>query len=1299
MSGRTCLTTETTEGTMPKFESSIVIPVYNKWDLTRKCLKSIAANTDTSKVEVIVIDNASSDATQQGCAFLGAQLFGDAFRYVRNEVNRNFAGASNQGAELARGEFLIFLNNDTEVQPGWYQPLLNDFTEYPDIAATGPLLLYPDETPLGRTVQHLGVFITPFYNLGHLHQGIPAASPLARKRRFFQAITAACLVIRKHLFMEVGQFDERFVNGFEDVDLCARLREKGCRMTVNPDAVVIHHESQTHGRHAHEEDNSRVLAEKSLHLLIADWHRQIRDDGLELKISKWQILRVTMPEKARARLDPLAGSMSTDQLKELVIAHPYWEAGLFELARRSRDSGERAFFCKTYLDFFRVPEAAFKLSRIPWVMWDKAMLGTCAARMRSHLTPPASHLETAHSVRKWCVKLGPSEFVEQCNAFIRDYDKFRDCIYPEMARGLWQLEHELGMTHNPDDARAYTLWRYAVDARARRDELADFSAAFTANPEAFPAISILMPVYNPRPEHLRAALESVLAQSYPSWQLCIADDASTDPETGQILKEYAAKDSRIVVVTRERNGHIAAATNTALELAAHPWSALMDQDDELTPDALAFVAKAIAEHPSATLFFSDEDKINEKGELYSPYFKNGKWDWELIPIQNYVSHLGVYRTDRLRAMNGFREDFPGAQDHDLLLRYVGHGDARQFIHIPHVLYHWRAHEQSTAPGLQAKPYAIESADRAAREWLERHAPGAALENLSHSMWWRRIRYPLPSPMPSVSLICHVPGPSFPLEEYRAAWTKKASMPVELVFVLRQKDRQKQDGADAGFRVITAPDDASVIQCLRLGADTATGQILGFVDASLLPGDDTWLEEMVSCLWRPDVGAAGGKILHPDGNELLHGGYLADAGGLKRIFTGAKAGTVTWFAWNRLERTVDALDRFCLFTKAEVFRKNGGFNESMGDWGAQDYCLRLGQNGLRTVWWPYAAFVHLHPDQCWLPDKIEVFFNAWQGKLAPSNKNLLALGPGWQLHDTAGDIYDFSPDEYLRLYPDVGESRIKPLAHYLDGGIGEGRKGRLSYIDYSGLTRERLAAWQKTPKNGVVVCTSLCGNYERLLPPAFLNDGWSYVCYSDTPREGWGIWDIRPIPYENDDPRRRARWVKTHLPELFPDAEWVFWMDANVVIRADMSPLLDGREEKNLYLAFHLTRDCAYQEGLVCAAVGKEREDVIQRQLKAYREDGMPEHYGLYETPVMLLAPGSEAVKRVFSGWDREIRTHSKRDQVSLPYVLYHEKVKPGSLFQDMRRVQFHPAYIFLTHEETWWIEPPEAARIVPGRRG
>lgn len=268
---------------------SIIIPVFNQWDLTRACLRSIKSTAPAESVEVILVDNASTDVTPKAAPFLGKELFGNYFAYIRNDDNRNFAGASNQGAASASGGFLFFLNNDTVLLPGWLGPLLEDFTQYPDLAGTGPLLLYPEKPLVGHTVQHLGVAVSPFRNVNHLYEGIPAASPLARKRRFFQIITAACMMMPRDLFHKMDGFDERYRNGFEDVDLCARLSASGYRFTVNPDARVIHYQGQSAGRSAAEAENSKRMQRKVLHLLKPDKSRFLEDDGMGLGLNGWQI--------------------------------------------------------------------------------------------------------------------------------------------------------------------------------------------------------------------------------------------------------------------------------------------------------------------------------------------------------------------------------------------------------------------------------------------------------------------------------------------------------------------------------------------------------------------------------------------------------------------------------------------------------------------------------------------------------------------------------------------------------------------------------------------------------------------------------------------------------------------------------------------------------------------------------------------------------------------------------------------------------------------------------------------------
>lgn len=425
-------------------ESSIVIPVYNRWDMTRQCLKSLAANTDCDRIEVIVVDNCSSDATEKGCQFLGKQLFGDSFTYIRNDVNRNFAGACNQGAEVARGEYIIFLNNDTTVQHGWHAPLINDFRDFPDIAATGPILLYPQETPFGRTVQHLGVYVTPFHTLGHLYRNIPAASPLAKKRRFFQAITGACMAIRKKLFMEAGRFDEGFINGFEDIDLCARLKAMGYRLTVNPDSQVIHHESQSQGRHDNTGHNQRLLREKSIRFLAPDYHLHLENDDLYLRISKWQVMMPAMPGKMLEKLDSGLSSMTTEQIKEAVIAHPYWENGWTKLLERINAKDNRDIFYRPYFALFRDnPEDLLHLVDILDTRENSELFSECLLALRKFDTPPAKTLDAAHLCLELVRKENLPQIAAQYSAYIENYAEFREKDYPALMEKLHQLEAEV----------------------------------------------------------------------------------------------------------------------------------------------------------------------------------------------------------------------------------------------------------------------------------------------------------------------------------------------------------------------------------------------------------------------------------------------------------------------------------------------------------------------------------------------------------------------------------------------------------------------------------------------------------------------------------------------------------------------------------------------------------------------------------------------------------------------------------------------------------------------------------------
>lgn len=1294
-----------------KIESSIIIPVFNQWELSRACLKALASTTKGKSVEVIVVDNASTDITQEACPFLGKQLFGDAFRYFRCTSNMNFGPSSNIGAAMAVGEYLIFLNNDTVPLPGWYQPLIDDFSRFLNIAATGPLLLYPKSEPFGHTVQHLGVFVSPFLKVGHLYEGIPADSPLTQKRRFFQIITGACMVIPRKLFIAVGLFDEEFINGFEDVDLCMRLWQQGYRMTVNPRAKVIHHKSQTPGRHQHEEANSRYLSQKCRNMFIPDWHEHLRNDGMSLRVGAWQTFQASLPPDQCRRLDTIAAVSSHDELKDLLVRHPFWENGWRCLIATCPTEAERALLQIAMYRLYPSADKTMEFYASAAARGDKRQASIWLNSAVTFCKSFEGYVSSAQDSRTWCGDIGLADMAVQYMAWLADAESFNTKQFQPFLTELWQVLVACRVALPPHAEWAYTAWRYNVDLPRRTGKNVEIAQS-DGNGTAF---SILMPVYNPKAEHLTAALDSVFAQDYPHWELCIADDASTDAAVTAILTRYAEKDDRIRVIRREENGHIAAATNTALKIAHNPWVVLLDQDDLLTPDALRLVAESMAKHPEGLLFYSDEDKIDDSGRIFFPHFKNSKWDWELLLCQNYICHLAIYRTERLRALGGMREGFRGSQDHDLLMRYTAGVDAATLIHIPYVLYHWRAHAKSTASDINTKGEAVDSARRAVQDLLDVVSPGA-MACVPTSSQWGRVRYPLPDKLPLVSLICDM-GKGLPLlkAQLAALHAKTAYNKCEILVLYSEacssadvKSAQRVASGYRHVRLLALPADYSQAQRLEKARPYAQGRVLGFLSAGLAPLSAGWLEELVACLWRANMAACGGKVIS-QGGTMVHGGWLVDADGqLKEIFKGVSAQHASWFGQNRLARTVDALDGLCFFTCQKTLEQVGGFDASLPESSVQDYCLRLGKLGLRTVWWPYAEFM-LSGEiavRATYKTRLDRAFQArWTNRLTPYNNNLMIVDGGWTLHydNTARPAQtvipsapsenrgEFSAEDYLALYPDVRASGMDPLTHYLHYGINEGRKPCRTHIDYSHLSPEKIAAFQATPKGNIVVCTSLVGNYDKLLPPAFLNDEWRYVCYTDDVIPSYGIWELRPIPYQHDDPTRRSRWAKLHLPELFPDADWVFWIDSNIVIAEDLSPLLAARErEFPIYSTPHPVRNCIYEEAAACIASKKDDYQTIINQISDYKAQSMPQNFGLYENYMFMINPKNEDSHALFSQWWSEYEKYSKRDQISLPYILFLNGFTSGELLPGNISGRRYSGIYFLTHEETGLVTVPES---------
>ncbi len=476
-----------------------------------------------------------------------------------------------------------------------------------------------------------------------------------------------------------------------------------------------------------------------------------------------------------------------------------------------------------------------------------------------------------------------------------------------------------------------------------------------------PVIAVAVPVYRPDPGFLRQAVDSVRAQSYPHWRLSLADDASGDGTTPALLADLAATDDRLQVTVRDRNGHISAATNSALAAVAGSHVAFLDQDDLLHPEALARMAQAIADHPDGVVFYSDEDKIDAAGRRHDPYFKPA-WNYELFLGQNYLNHLTVVRRTAVDAVGGLREGFEGAQDHDLLLRVIEPLAPRQIVHLPHILYHWRVLPGSTAAGVEAKPYAMAAGVRALTDHFQRTGQAARAQFAGYGY---AIDWSPPPVLPRVSVIIPTRDRVGLLRTCIDGLLTRTDYPdLELLIV----DNDSRDAETLDYladltarglaRVIRHPGPFNFSAMNNRAAEIATGPVLCLLNNDTAPVDPHWLRRMVTHALRPGIGAVGAKLLYPD-RRVQHAGVVAGLGGnAGHIFVGLGEAEAGYRSWARLTRRSTIVTGACIVVRADAYRSVSGMNEDLPvDYNDCDLCLRLEVAGLRTLWVAEARLFH------------------------------------------------------------------------------------------------------------------------------------------------------------------------------------------------------------------------------------------------------------------------------------------------------------------------------------------------------
>lgn len=498
----------------------------------------------------------------------------------------------------------------------------------------------------------------------------------------------------------------------------------------------------------------------------------------------------------------------------------------------------------------------------------------------------------------------------------------------------------------------YELWH---ERRGPNEEVVAAIAAEAAAAPYQPTISVLMPVCDTEPWMLDAAVSSVVDQAYPNWELCLADDASQQPETLAAIEAALRRDSRVKLAHLDKRSGISAATNEALKLATGEFVAFLDHDDVLKPQALAQVQRWLNADPTLDMLYSDEDKLTPTGRFTEARWKPD-WSPNLLLGQNYVCHFLTVRRSLIEQLGGLRSDFDGSQDYDLVLRVADATD--RIAHIHDCLYSWRMHAQSAAAKGDHKPWAWLAGQRALGDWLaRRERQGLGGGWTEEGAWFdvHRVRFKTPG-QPRASIVIptrngrHLLGQCIDSVLSKTTYTN-----YELVVVDNQSDEPEtlEYLSVLPGRVLRYPHEFNYPRQLNLAVASLETDVLVFLNNDTQVITPDWLERLLENAMRPEVGAVGPRLRFPDGS-VQHEGIMI---GLWR----GHANSIEWGNWWRmgdLPRDVSAVTGACMVTRPGVYWRLGGYDERLRvAYNDVDFCLRLHQAGYQVMFEPDVELYH------------------------------------------------------------------------------------------------------------------------------------------------------------------------------------------------------------------------------------------------------------------------------------------------------------------------------------------------------
>ena len=481
-----------------------------------------------------------------------------------------------------------------------------------------------------------------------------------------------------------------------------------------------------------------------------------------------------------------------------------------------------------------------------------------------------------------------------------------------------------------------------------------------------PMFSVVTPVYDPPLYALREMVQSVRTQTFSDWQLVLVDDASPSPAVRDVLRREAALDPRIIVLERESNGHIVVATNDALASATGEWVVFVDHDDVLVDIALERVADAIKTHPDADYIYTDEDKLFPSGE-FGMAFAKPDWSPERLRGQMYTSHLSVVRRSLIDELGGLREGYEGSQDHELVLRVSEH--AREVVHVPEVLYHWRIVAGSAAGEVQAKPYAWLAGQRAVQDHLTRMHVEALVELGPVPGTYRIVRHLRDDR--KVSIIIPTAGAyglvwgvrrCFVVEAVRSVLAKTTHDNLEIVVVYDASTPAsvlEEVRGLAEHRLVLVPflEPFHFSRKINMGFLRSSGDYVVLMNDDIEVREKAWLEQLVAPLEEHDIGMTGAKLYFSDGT-IQHAGHRYAAGHYRHVFAHSSGDDPGPFCALVVNRESAGVTAAVAALRRDVYDAVGGLSEVFSNnFNDVDLSYKVRNAGLRVVWIANSELYH------------------------------------------------------------------------------------------------------------------------------------------------------------------------------------------------------------------------------------------------------------------------------------------------------------------------------------------------------